>query len=68
MSATGTFVSLKNETITLSHGGNKKDTTHAVDPACTATINGNTAKLADLQAGDDVSLSGDPVTSVSAKR
>lgn len=65
---TGTFVSLKGDTLTLSHGGNKADTRHSVSKDATVTINGTAGKLADLQASDDVSLSGDPVSSVSATR
>lgn len=63
----GTFVSCKNGTITLSHG-NKANTDHAVEPMATVTLNGDPSALTDLQAGDKVNLSGDPATSVSATR
>lgn len=64
----GTFVSLKGNTVTLSHGGNKPDTTHSVKADATVTLNGATAKLTDLLAGDHVDISGDPATSVTATR
>lgn len=63
----GKFVSTSGNDITLSHG-NKGETTHAVAPDATVTIDGDEGKLADLKAGDDVSLSGNPATSVVAHR
>lgn len=69
MSATGIFVSLKDDTITLSHGVGKKDTTHSINRLkCTVLIDGQAAKLEDLQTGDDLTIEGNPATSVSATR
>jgi hypothetical protein len=61
----GKFVTVSGSTITLGHPG-KDDTTHSVAAGATVTRDGVAAKLTDLQAGDHVSLSGDPATSVSA--
>lgn len=63
----GKFASVSGNTVTLSHDG-KPDTTHSVAPNATVTLNGDASKLADLKAGDEVNLSGDPATSVSARR
>ncbi len=68
LQVSGTFVSLKNNVLTLSHGGGKKNTTHTLAPDVTATIDGQAAKVEDVEVGDSVSISGDPVTSVSANR
>lgn len=65
----GTFVSLKGSTVTLSHPGTRQpDSTHDVDAAAVITLDGKTAKLTDLQAGDRVSLGGNPATTVTATR
>lgn len=59
----GTLKSVLGDTITFDD-----DSTHTVAPNAAVTLNGKTAKLADLKAGDNVSLSGNPATSVSASR
>ena len=65
---TGTFECLKNGVMTLCHGKNTPKTTHAIADTATCTINGQGAKVADLQEDDTISLTGDPATSVSATR
>lgn len=71
MSVSGTFVSYDKaaSTITLRQDGAKKDSTHAVAKDATVLINSAAAKLADLEAGDSVTLNDDKkATSVSAAR
>lgn len=41
---------------------------HSVAPNATVTLDGKKATLADLKAGDSVTLTGDPATSVTATR
>jgi len=65
---TGTFESLKDGLMTLRHGKNTPKTTHAIADNATCTINGQGAKVADLQDDDTISLTGDPATSVSVTR
>lgn len=51
--------------LTLSDGS---DSTRSVAPGAAVTLDGKSALLADLKAGDTVTLSGDPASSVSATR
>jgi len=63
----GVLKSVSGNTLVLSHDGDP-DTSHSVATDAVVTVNGLAAKLADLQAGDDVSLSGDPAKTVAASR
>lgn len=63
----GTLVSVSGSSIKLSHdGGAASD--HVVDPDANITVDGAKAKLADLKAGDEIVLSGNPALSVKATR
>lgn len=59
-------VSVSGNTLTVEENG--KQSQKNIAQNATVTINGNAGKLSDLQAGDTVSLSGNPATSVSATR
>lgn len=55
--------SVSGNTLTFDDGSTK-----SVASGASVTLNGSPAKLSDLKAGDNVSCSGDPATSVSATR
>lgn len=62
---TGTFKAFDAATSTMTFAD---DTDHKIAPGATVTLNGKPSALGSLKAGDTVSLSGDPATSVSATR
>jgi hypothetical protein len=62
----GTYVSFNGSTLTLDNGGANQG--HSVAKGATVTLNGKPVKMADLQVGDSIVLTGDPVTKVVATR
>lgn len=64
----GTLISATANSVTMSHDDGSADHTHSVLATATVTLNGKAAKMADLQAGDHVELSGKPASSVTATR
>lgn len=64
---TGKFKTLINGVMTVGHPPGP-DTHHDIPATAKVTLNGKTAKVSDLRADDEVHLSGDPVTLVTATR
>lgn len=67
MKTTGQFISLFDGSMTLGHNGDP-ESDHDIADDATVTLNKKPATLAELQVGDEISLSGDPATSVTATR
>lgn len=62
------FADPNGTTIVVAHGGKAVNTSHSVAADATVTLDGASAKLADLKAGDSLSYTGDPVTNIAATR
>lgn len=63
----GIFVSVSGQVVTLSHDKGAT-TNHDVDAGATVALNNKAAKLSDLKAGDEITLSGNPAVTVDATR
>lgn len=68
MNDTGKFVSLSGLTVTYRERDGAPDRTRSVSASAKVTLNGKAVTLEELRAGDNLTFSGDPATTVTVTR